>query len=231
MFNISQLIDDLPKYCIKQIEKLEKINKEIKIDVTADKYFRTYLKNSGVKKVSGNKAGYSLTKDKIIMPAMAKFKTKDSFYATFGHEIVHSTGSKDRLNRNLSSIKDEKKYSKEELVAEYGSAMLNSMFSLKVDIDNSTAYIKGWLKALDDDPNMLINGSSKAHEAVKYIKEVVTVDETKVDNKVLIDADDEVLIDTNDEVLMDTDSETLFETLINLDDNNDKENGIYFPPF
>ena len=89
------------------------------------------------------------------------------------HELIHSTGHKDRLNREkiikLSSFGNEN-YSKEELVAEIGSAYFCGISGIdNRTVKNSIAYIKGWLKVLKNDKKFLISAGSKSQKAVEYI--------------------------------------------------------------
>ena len=62
-------------------------------------------------------------------------------------------------------------YSKEELTAEIGSATLLNMLGIETakSFNNSTAYIKSWLKVLKNDNRFIISASSRAEKAVKYI--------------------------------------------------------------
>jgi antirestriction protein ArdC len=55
-------------------------------------------------------------------------------------------------------------YSEEELVAEFGAAMLCGKASV---IENSAAYIKSWSKKLK--PEMLVLGSRAARKAFEYV--------------------------------------------------------------
>lgn len=62
-------------------------------------------------------------------------------------------------------------YSKEELVAEIGSANLMNIIGIETDksFRNSAAYIQNWLSALRNDTRFIVSASSKAEKAVKYI--------------------------------------------------------------
>ena len=62
-------------------------------------------------------------------------------------------------------------YSKEELVAEIGSANLMNILRIESDksFRNSTAYIQGWLSKLRNDVKFIVSASGKAEEAVDYI--------------------------------------------------------------
>ena len=69
------------------------------------------------------------------------------------------------------SIDGNEDYSREELVAEIGSAMLCNAVGIECDkaFKNSVAYIQSWLKALKNDKKMIIWASSRAEKAAKYI--------------------------------------------------------------
>jgi hypothetical protein len=65
--------------------------------------------------------------DLVTMPPLSLFSDPTAYYSTLFHELTHSTGHADRLNR--SGITDpiqfgSHRYSAEELVAEFGAAML-----------------------------------------------------------------------------------------------------------
>ena len=74
------------------------------------------------------------------------YKVLEEYYSTLFHEMVHSTGHKSRLarpgvTRNAISFGDEV-YSKEELVAEMGAAMLCGVAGIdNRTIENSASYI------------------------------------------------------------------------------------------
>jgi antirestriction protein ArdC len=60
-------------------------------------------------------------------------------------------------------------YSFEELVAELASAYLCARTGINNTLENSSAYIQHWLKALKDDKTMLLKASGKAMAAAEYI--------------------------------------------------------------
>ncbi len=61
--------------------------------------------------------------------------------------------------------------SREELVAEIGSAMICNRLGIEHEkaFKNSAAYIQSWLKALKNDNRMIIWAAKKAEEAARYI--------------------------------------------------------------
>ena len=90
------------------------------------------------------------------------------------HEITHSTGHKTRLDRlqteQVAAFGSEE-YSKEELVAEIGSATLMNLLGIETvkTFRNTTAYIQSWLNVLKNDNKFIVSASSKAEKAVNFI--------------------------------------------------------------
>ena len=119
-------------------------------------------------------AFYSPIEDYVHMPSKDYFKNNHDYYATFFHELVHSTGHKSRLDREemegMSFFGDEK-YSKEELTAEIGAAFLCA--EIRIDtlnvLNSSASYIQSWLRKLKDDKTLIMKASSKAQKAVDFI--------------------------------------------------------------
>lgn len=119
------------------------------------------------------KAYYSPVLDYINMPVPESFRTPEEYYSTLFHELAHATGHKERLNRKtLAEIAHfgDHSYSKEELVAEMGSAYLCAITGISDPvIENQAAYIQGWLKKLKNDPAMVVQAASQAQKAADYI--------------------------------------------------------------
>ena len=62
-------------------------------------------------------------------------------------------------------------YSKEELIAEMTSAMLCGVTGIEnKTIDNSAAYVQGWLKKLKNDPRLVVLAAAQAQKAADYIQ-------------------------------------------------------------
>jgi antirestriction protein ArdC len=107
------------------------------------------------------------------MPKPERFDSSEAYYSTLFHELTHSTGHSDRLGRK--GIMDtvmfgSSDYSREELVAEMGSAFLcGETGILEPCIDRSSAYIAGWLKALKNDRKLVVVAAAQAQKAADYI--------------------------------------------------------------
>jgi len=121
------------------------------------------------------RASYNPLSDIVSIPCFGSFDTAEEFYSTLFHELTHSTGHENRLNRlnnNISRFGDAE-YSKEELVAEMGAAFLCGFSGIEnITINNSVAYIQGWLTALKDDRKLVIMAAAQAQKAADYILRV-----------------------------------------------------------
>lgn len=120
-----------------------------------------------------NGACYTPSKDEITIPVLGQFNTAEDYYAALFHELTHSTGHEKRLDREGITDKimfGSHKYSKEELIAEFGAAFLCGINSIdQLVIDNQAAYIQGWLTKLKSDPRMLVDAAQEAQKAVDCI--------------------------------------------------------------
>jgi antirestriction protein ArdC len=111
--------------------------------------------------------------DKIYLPALDQFDSSEEYYATAFHELTHWTGGAGRLCRDSVSSyhmgKDVR--SQEELTAEMGAAFLCQIAALDTSqtLQNSTAYIGSWLKALQNNPKWVLKASKQARDAVEYV--------------------------------------------------------------
>jgi antirestriction protein ArdC len=119
------------------------------------------------------KAWYRPSTDVVGIPSRNAFNAAEVYYATLFHELTHSTGHPSRIGRegieDLNTFGSES-YSKEELVAEMGAAMLCGVTGIEpATIDNSAAYLKCWIDALRGDSKLIISAASAAQKAADYI--------------------------------------------------------------
>ena len=115
---------------------------------------------------------YIPSKDEIHLVARENWKAPELLYSTALHEIGHSTGHPSRLHRNLRGGKGSEAYAREELVAEFTSALLHGTYNLeRAEQENNAAYIKGWSQQLLSDPNAFVYAIRDAEKAVQYIEE------------------------------------------------------------
>lgn len=170
VFHISQIdgVEPLPKDKLHDIEPIEKAE-----NILHDYWSR---ENITVEHVAGDKAYYSPSLDMIHLPLFEQFTDANEYYSTAFHESVHSTLKESRCNRaedrksKLVAFGSDE-YSKEELVAEIGSANLMNIIGIETSksFRNSSAYIQNWLSVLRNDVKFIVSASSKAEKAVDYI--------------------------------------------------------------
>ncbi|MCG4530266.1 zincin-like metallopeptidase domain-containing protein [Mediterraneibacter faecis] len=158
------------------VKPLEEPFHEVEPIADADKVILDYVTREAINfnEQASNEAYYSPSRDTIVVPMKEQYQHINEYYSTTFHELVHSTGHKNRLNRlettAVASFGSET-YSKEELVAEIGSATILSTLEIetKRTFTNSVAYIQNWLNVLKNDNRFIISASSQAEKAVDYI--------------------------------------------------------------
>lgn len=121
-----------------------------------------------IKHVSANSAHYEPQNDIIQMPFLKQFPTTERYYATLFHEVTHWTKHESRLQRP-SGMFGTPEYAFEELIAELGSAFICARLQIHASLSSSSAYIKSWLSALEDDRKYIIKAVSYADKAMLYI--------------------------------------------------------------
>jgi antirestriction protein ArdC len=124
----------------------------------------------------GNVASYFPAPDLVRMPQPQRFENRESYYATIFHELSHASGHSKRLNRGLGERLapfGSPDYSKEELVAELGSAFLCAAAGISPPtIEQSAAYLAGWTKALKGDKRLVIQAAGQGQRAADHIRGV-----------------------------------------------------------
>jgi antirestriction protein ArdC len=122
--------------------------------------------------INAPQAYYSRSNDTVGIPPRNQFTSPEEYYSTLFHELVHSTGHPERLDREVkqSLAAMGQDYSREELVAEIGSAFLCAHTHISpITIQNQTSYIANWLKVLNNDKWFVISASAAANKASAYI--------------------------------------------------------------
>ena len=118
----------------------------------------------------GNRAYFQPVTDHIQMPPFEAFQDAVSYYATLGHEATHWTGTKTRLDRDMSGRFGSDGYAAEELVAELGAAFLCGSLSLANEPrPDHAAYVASWLKVLRGDNRAIFTAAAKAQQAADHL--------------------------------------------------------------
>jgi len=128
------------------------------------------------KREQSDRAWYRPASDTVGMPARGLFASSEEYYSTLFHELTHSTGHASRVGREgieqLNTFGSES-YSREELVAEMGAAMLCGVTGISpATVENSAAYLQSWISRLRGDSRLLISAASAAQRAADYIQGV-----------------------------------------------------------
>ena len=121
----------------------------------------------------GGRAYYHPRNDYLQIPHRETFHSPEGLYATIFHELIHATGHASRVGRKgvtEPSYFGSHDYSHEELVAEFGASMLCGVAGIEQQtIENSAAYIQGWLKVLKGDKKLLVLAAGQSQKAADYI--------------------------------------------------------------
>jgi len=132
-------------------------------------------------------AWYSPRKDCIGLPARHLFHSPAEYHATLFHEMTHATGHASRLHReefDEPSRFGSETYSKEELIAEMGSAFLCGLCGIEREtLPNSAAYLQNWIKRLQGDSKLILSAASAAQKAADYISRTAQADHAETERE------------------------------------------------
>jgi antirestriction protein ArdC len=170
VFNACQC-DGLPT---KYTEIPERLNDAHEAIAEIEEIVAAYLSTGPSLAFGGDEAHYIPTLDRVQMPDPQDFRSDDRYYSTLFHELTHSTGHKDRLNREgiIEGHRfGDELYAAEELIAEMGAAMLCAVTGIDqtATIPQSASYIENWLTALRSDKKLILGAAAKAQKAVDLI--------------------------------------------------------------
>ena len=143
-------------------------------------------------------AFYSPSRDRIVVPMKEQFNIgttpeetyKDGmeYYSSALHEMAHSTGTPERLNRTKGDKFGDEKYAKEELVAELTAA--NVGYAMGFDkriLDNNAAYLDGWIDVLKENPKFIVSVMADVNKASTMVLEAVDKQRIALGQEPLLD--------------------------------------------
>lgn len=179
VFNVKDCEGITPKHDF-DVEEVEDDGKVVDLHERAEQIIKDYLARETslqfINDEPSDRAYYSPSFDKVVVPMPSQFEQIEEYYSTSFHELTHSTMKKSRCDRETdrkgkSVAFGSNEYSKEELIAEIGSASLVNICGLETEksFKNSTAYLESWIKALKGDSNLLISACAKVDDAINYI--------------------------------------------------------------
>lgn len=152
---------------------VEPVNEEERI-AAAEAFFRQIPADITFSKEG--RAYYSPVIDKVHCPELSVFEDTptssavECYYSTIAHELVHWTGHKSRLDRDLQNGFGSEGYAREELVAELGAAFACATLGISAEPRADHAhYLNGWIKKLADHKREFVSAVSSATKAVDYL--------------------------------------------------------------
>ena len=127
-----------------------------------------------IREVNGDRAYYNMPRDEIVLPERSQFKNAEGYYQTALHEVGHSTGHESRMNRESlqQGIKDgfgSEAYAREELRAEISAMMSSDRLGVAYEPQHGTAYVKGWVEVLKNDPKEIHKAAAEAGRVSDYV--------------------------------------------------------------
>ncbi len=126
----------------------------------------------------GNKAYYAPSKDLIRLPPKENFFNAEAFYSVLFHEMAHSTGHPDRLNREMSGDFGKESYAREELIAEMTAAITLSKIGISSVIREENAqYLKYWSQYVQSGRKEIMNLLREIGKASSMITERIALKE------------------------------------------------------
>ncbi len=129
---------------------------------------------ASVRHVAGDRACYDVERDEIVLPRRGQFPSANHYYQTALHELGHSTGHPDRMNRDtlVQGIENgfgSPDYAREELRAEIGAMMTGERVGVGHDPSRGAAYVEGWIQVLEDDPREIRRAAADAQRISDFV--------------------------------------------------------------
>ena len=123
--------------------------------------------------VRGDRVFYNLQTDTVTLPEREQFASANGYYQTALHELGHATGHPARMDRDTLTAGaghfGSTEYAREELRAEMSAMMTGERVGVGHDGSRAAAYVKGWLKAIDDDPKEIYKAAADAQKISDYL--------------------------------------------------------------
>lgn len=124
-----------------------------------------------------NMCYYSPVGDYVAMVARGAFRSDDDYLRTLLHEMTHSTCKP--LGREIGGKFGSDAYAFEELVAELGAVFTANAIGYEIDLgsgeagwlENHAAYLKVWIRQLQDSPEVFAKAAGQASRAADYLLE------------------------------------------------------------
>lgn len=166
VFNADQ-IDNLPeRFRPVPIEDVHPMTEKLRVELADD-----FFKYTGADiRYGGDRAFYQPAGDFVQIPMWEDFHTAEGFCSTMAHELVHWSGHKSRLNREILNAFGSADYAREELVAELGACFICADLGIFVEPrEDHAAYLASWLKVLKEDKRAIFRAAAAAEKAAAFL--------------------------------------------------------------
>jgi len=151
----------------------EKVTEDINVDPAPIDSVMEFVAPIDFKEITSLGCPYfSPLADNVGMPPFENFHNNYAHAESLLHELIHWTGHHSRLDRLASNWRNKPDYSREELVACIGAALLLSHLGVKTSDEmelNQTAYLQSWIKYLENDIEILVDATDDAVKAANYL--------------------------------------------------------------
>ena len=118
----------------------------------------------------GNQAYHVYEKNKIYIPLSHQFTSREGYWATLFHELIHWTATPDKLDRPCCGDLKNPIYHQEELVADLGASFLGNYFGFaSIELEHHASYLSHYWSLLNLDPQAFFRAAYKAQKAADYL--------------------------------------------------------------
>ncbi len=157
---LDQIISSFKSDCEKKVRPLDQ-----RVKAAYDRLMISCKDLKNGLKYGGDQPYYNSQNDYVMMPERSTFVDDQAFLSTLSHELCHSSGHKDRLNRKW--LNEYSKYRpQEEICVEFASVLISKRLQISCNTQNHAAYISSWAKHIK-------NGTSPAQELMKVFSNSV----------------------------------------------------------
>jgi antirestriction protein ArdC len=159
VFNASQ-VDGHPPHDMPHLPEAERIARADALFVALDIPIVT----------GGDQPCYHPGIDTVFMPPYERFLDAASYYSCLGHETGHATGTKHRLDRDLTGRFGSAKYAMDEVIVELTSSFVMADLGIaNHPRSEHEAYFASCFELLKSDPRAIFIAASTAQAAADWM--------------------------------------------------------------
>ncbi|MBE9047278.1 hypothetical protein IQ255_23250 [Pleurocapsales cyanobacterium LEGE 10410] len=181
VFNIDCIDDSQSE--VKIADFITRIEPSSSIDPIKDSEIEAFVRRIDADiSYGGNQAYHDYKKNKIYLPPSHQFTSRDGYWATLFHELIHWTATPDKLDRPCCGNLKNPIYHQEELVADLGASFLGNYFGLaSIELEHHASYLSHYWSLLNLDPQAFFRAVYKAQKAADYLLKLGGLESDKPD--------------------------------------------------